>query len=104
MFDEYAKRLLKQIPYGKDNAISLSELSQKHEYNNNELYVRSLINELVFDGVLIIPLNNGDGYYRPTKEDYNDVWKYFSHITNPVLREAIKKSVCDYINTNFEEA
>lgn len=65
--------VIKLIPYGKENAISRDVLSAKVGCSDRTM--RNLINKARRTHV-IINLQNGSGYYRPTDEDIDDVLKY----------------------------
>lgn len=101
MTDDFSQWVCDQIPQGKENAISLESLSSIPRFGSDELFVRACINELLFDGVLIIP--DGDKYYRPTKKDYSEVWDFFLSINNPVLFQAMKKAVTEYMTALEKE-
>lgn len=101
MTDDFSQWVRDLIPYGKENAVSLSDLSSVPRFDSDELLVRSCINELLFDGELIIP--DGDKYYRPTKKEYSEVWNYFLSINNPVLFQSMKKAVTDYMTALEKE-
>lgn len=100
MTDYFSQSLCDLIPYGKENAISLYDLSPKHDFKHM-LIVRSCINELLYNGVLIIP--DGDRYYRPTKEEYREVWDFFISINDPVLFLTMKKAVTEYMTALEKE-
>lgn len=65
--------VIKLIPYGKENAVSRDVLSAKVGCSDRTM--RNLINK-ARRRVVIINLQNGKGYYRPTDEDVDDVLKY----------------------------
>lgn len=108
MKDAFSQCVYALIPYGKKNAISLYDMSNKYGFDWDMLIdtdrafcIRSCINELLFDGVLI--LTDGYGYYRPSKEDYREVWDFFLSINNPVLFQAMKKAVTEYMTALEKE-
>lgn len=65
--------IVKYIPYGKENAISRDKLSA--EIGCTDRTMRDLINK-ARKRVVIINLQNGDGYYRPTEDDMEEVLRY----------------------------
>lgn len=65
--------VIKYIPFGKENAISRDKLTA--ELGCTDRTMRDLINK-ARKRVVIINLQNGDGYYRPTDEDMEDVLRY----------------------------
>lgn len=65
--------IVKYIPFGKENAISRDKLTT--ELGCTDRTMRDLINK-ARKRVVIINLQNGDGYYRPTDEDMEDVLRY----------------------------
>lgn len=101
MTDDFSCWVRDLIPYGKENAVSLSDLSSIPRFDSDESLVRACINELLFDGVLIIP--DRDKYYRPTKKEHFEVWDFFQSINNPVLFQSMKKAVTDYITALEKE-
>ena len=77
------------IPIGRENAISRNTLTQKCVQNNlidksikdKDRMMRNLINKDRIDFV-ILNLSNGEGYYRPTKEDLQELSKYIKQEEN----------------------
>lgn len=77
------------IPIGRENAISRKSLTQKCVQNNlidesikdKDRMMRNLINKDRIDFV-ILNLSNGEGYYRPTKEDLQELSKYIKQEEN----------------------
>lgn len=65
--------VVKLIPYGKENAISRDKLAAKVGCSDRTM--RDLINK-ARRKVVIINLQNGSGYYRPTDDDVEDVLKF----------------------------
>ena len=65
--------IVKYIPYGKDNAISRQELCDKTGLNDRTM--RDLINQARKRAV-IINIQDGNGYFRPTKDDIAEVKKF----------------------------
>lgn len=65
--------IVKFIPYGKENAISRDKLASAVGCSDRTM--RDLINK-ARRRVVIINLQNGNGYYRPTDEDKEDVLKF----------------------------
>lgn len=65
--------IVKHIPFGKDNAVSRSDLALKVGCSDRTM--RDLING-ARKRVVIINTQDGKGYYRPTKEDKEEVEKF----------------------------
>jgi len=65
--------ITKYIPFGKENAISRDDLALKVGCSDRTM--RDLINE-ARKRVVIINIQNGNGYYQPTKSDKAEVEKY----------------------------
>lgn len=65
--------IVKYIPFGKENDISRNSLCMKTGLSDRSM--RELINR-ARKRVVIINLQNGNGYYRPTKEEISDVKKF----------------------------
>ena len=65
--------IVKYIPYGKENAISRSELCRITGLNDRSM--RDLINQARKRAV-IINVQDGKGYFRPTKNDLDEVKKF----------------------------
>ena len=65
--------IINYIPFGRENAISRKGLCIKTGLSDRSM--RELINKARKKDV-IINLQNGGGYYRPTKEDKVDVEKF----------------------------
>ncbi len=65
--------VVKFIPFGKENAISRDKLAAKIGCTDRTM--RDLVNK-ARKRVVIINLQDGDGYYRPTDEDMEDVLRY----------------------------
>lgn len=65
--------VVKLIPFGKENAISRDKLAAKVGCSDRTM--RDLINK-ARRKVVIINLQNGSGYYRPTDDDAEDVLKF----------------------------
>lgn len=66
--------ILKFIPYGRENAVEIDTLCRETGLNNRS--VRNLINSARKKSV-IINVQDGKGYYRPTADDVDEVkrWK-----------------------------
>lgn len=65
--------IIKYIPYGKENAISRDALAIKSGCSDRKM--RDLINSARKREV-IINIQNGCGYYRPTKNDVGEVEQF----------------------------
>lgn len=65
--------IVKLIPHGRENAISRDKLSA--EVGCSDRTMRDLINQ-ARKRVVIINIQNGNGYYRPTNEDVSEVEKF----------------------------
>lgn len=65
--------IVKYIPYGKENAISRNSLALKIGCSDRTM--RDLINGARKREV-IINVQDGNGYYRPTKEDIEEVERF----------------------------
>lgn len=65
--------VVKYIPFGKENAISRKDLALK--VGCSDRVMRDLVNN-ARKRVVIINIQNGNGYYRPTKDDKEEVEKY----------------------------
>ena len=65
--------IVKYIPYGKENAISRQSLSEKTGLSDRNM--RNLINQARKRAV-IINIQDGNGYFRPTKEDVDEVKRF----------------------------
>lgn len=65
--------IVKFIPFGKENAISRDKLAAKIGCTDRTM--RDLVNK-ARKRVVIINLQDGDGYYRPTDNDMEDVLRY----------------------------
>lgn len=65
--------IVKYIPFGKENAISREKLCAVTGLPDRSM--RDLINQ-ARKRTVIINLQNGSGYYRPTEDDMEDVLKY----------------------------
>ncbi len=65
--------IVKYIPYGKENAISRDDLAIK--IGCSDRIMRDLISK-ARKKTVIINIQNGSGYYRPTEDDMEDVLKY----------------------------
>lgn len=66
--------ILNLIPKGKDNAISRENLVALTGMSDRE--VRKHISELRYD-YPILNLQNGSGYYRPTRNDREELLHYY---------------------------
>lgn len=69
MYDD----IVKYIPYGRENAISRDNLAIK--VGCSDRIMRDLISK-ARKKTVIINIQNGSGYYRPTENDMEDVLKY----------------------------
>lgn len=69
MYDD----IVKYIPYGRENAISRDDLAIK--VGCSDRIMRDLISK-ARKKTVIINIQNGSGYYRPTENDMEDVLKY----------------------------
>lgn len=69
MYDD----IVKYIPYGRENAISRDDLAIK--VGCSDRIMRDLISK-ARKKTVIINIQNGSGYYRPTEDDMEDVLKY----------------------------
>lgn len=67
-------RILRYIPYGKENAISRKELCEKTGLGDRT--VRELINK-ERESAVIINVQDGKGYYRPNEKDVDDVQRFY---------------------------
>lgn len=65
--------IVKYIPFGKENAIGRSELEMK--VGCSDRVMRDLINTARKREV-IVNIQNGSGYYRPTKDDVGEVEQF----------------------------
>ncbi len=65
--------IVKYIPFGKENAISRDKLVAATGCSDRTM--RDLINK-ARKRVVIINIQNGSGYYRPTDEDKEEVLKF----------------------------
>lgn len=65
--------IVKYIPFGKENAIGRSELAMK--VGCSDRVMRDLINTARKREV-IVNIQNGSGYYRPTKDDVGEVEQF----------------------------
>lgn len=65
--------IVKFIPFGRENAVSRDKLSA--EIGCSDRVMRDLINN-ARKRVVIINIQNGNGYYRPTNEDAAEVEKF----------------------------
>lgn len=65
--------IVKYIPYGKENAIDRTELAIKAGCSDRTM--RDLINS-ARKRVVIVNIQNGSGYYRPTENDVGEVKKF----------------------------
>lgn len=65
--------IMQYIPFGKKNAIKRSELAKKVGCSDRTM--RDLINNARKREV-IINIQNGCGYYRPTDEDISEVKRF----------------------------
>jgi hypothetical protein len=83
----------KLIPYGKKNAITREELYYQIKtmgYDASDRCIRQLIEEAKRErGAYIV--NNGDGYFFPTIEEYEDLQTYI------LTQESRAKSIFDGI-------
>ena len=61
------------IPFGKKNAISRHALAERTGLSDRNM--RNLINQARKRAV-IINVQDGNGYFRPTKEDVDEVVKF----------------------------
>lgn len=87
------RKLYELLPHGSENAISAYTLSDALEISLNEL--KQSINDLILDGVLVAHSLNG--YYIPTKEDYQNAWEFFQSIKDDDdLHRVYKKLYKDY--------
>ena len=66
-------KIINFIPFGKEHAVSRYELA--HFTGLNDRKVRRLISEAREEHV-ILSLENGKGYYQPSREDYAELRKY----------------------------
>ena len=65
--------IVKYIPFGRENAIRRSELAMK--VGCSDRVMRDLINTARKREV-IVNIQNGSGYYRPTKDDVGEVEQF----------------------------
>lgn len=65
--------IVKYISFGKENAIGRSELAMK--VGCSDRVMRDLINTARKREV-IVNIQNGSGYYRPTKDDVGEVEQF----------------------------
>lgn len=65
--------IIKYIPFGKENAIGRHELAIKVGCSDRTM--RDLINSARKREV-IVNIQNGNGYYRPTKDDVGEVEQF----------------------------
>lgn len=65
--------IVKYIPFGKENAICREKLCAETGLPDRSM--RDLINQ-ARKRTVIINLQNGSGYYRPTQDDRADVEKF----------------------------
>lgn len=65
--------IIKYIPFGKENAIGRHELAIKVGCSDRTM--RDLINSARKREV-IVNIQNGKGYYRPTKDDVGEVEQF----------------------------
>ena len=65
--------IVKYIPFAKENAIGRSELAMK--VGCSDRVMRDLINTARKREV-IVNIQNGSGYYRPTKDDVGEVEQF----------------------------
>lgn len=80
--------IVKYIPFGRENAIGRAELAMKVGCSDRTM--RDLINTARKREV-IVNIQNGSGYYRPTENDVGEVssgrkktgQKIFSAVYNP---------------------
>lgn len=63
--------IMKYIPYGKENAISRDDLAIK--VGCSDRIMRDLISK-ARKKTVIINIQNGSGYYRPTEDLYEDAY------------------------------
>lgn len=66
--------ILDYIPFGKENAIKRLELRLKIGLSDRK--IRKLIAEARLENV-IINLQNGGGYYRPTSEEIKEIEQHY---------------------------
>lgn len=65
--------IVKHIPFGRENAIGRAELAMKVGCSDRTM--RDLINAARKREV-IVNIQNGSGYYRPTENDVGEVEKF----------------------------
>lgn len=65
--------IAKYIPFGRENAIGRAELAMK--VGCSDRVMRDLINTARKREV-IVNIQNGSGYYRPTKDDVGEVEQF----------------------------
>lgn len=63
------------IPFGKENAISNIELQVVTGLNDRA--VRKAVSEARKRGVVILNMQDGNGYYQPTEDDRAEVQHYY---------------------------
>ena len=66
--------ILDYIPYGYENAVTLSMLQTMTGCTCRE--IRRLIEQAFINGDPIINLQDGKGYFQPTEDDFELVQKY----------------------------
>ena len=91
MYDD----IVKYIPYGRENAISRDDLAIK--VGCSDRIMRDLISK-ARKKTVIINIQNGSGYYRPTEDDMEDVLKY-KHQEENRATEVLGnlQTVCEFI-------
>lgn len=67
--------IINYIPYGKENAVSRFQLSLMTGKSDRK--VRKEISRTREEHV-ILSLENGNGYYQPTADDYPELRKYLN--------------------------
>ncbi len=63
------------IPYGKENAVNNIELQRVTGFNNRT--VRLAVSDARKRGVVILNMQDGNGYYQPTENDRAAVKHYY---------------------------
>ena len=89
-----SRKLYDLLPHGSKNAISTYALSDTLGLGLYELKIS--IYDLILDGVLVAHSLNG--YYIPTKEDYQNAWEFFQSIqaVDDDLHRAYRKLYFDF--------
>lgn len=90
--------IIEEIPKGQKNAVTGDDLCRKFDISKRTL--RNMINAAQDKGIVILNLQDGRGYFRPSEDEAHLVERYAKQERHRALSSLVKIKACRNWNPN----